>query len=126
VDETGQTCVCPSVNAMEAVMSCRPAVTWPCGEIAEVPGLADAGHITVPIGVDRDGASRAVSRLSEQRTAQTSPAETESQRPRASWRQRPHTVYHHEHALLVGGGAFPCCTGPAEDRDLRFCPASLA
>ena len=73
-----------------------------------------------------DGASRAVARLSGQRTAQTSPAKAESQRPRASWRQRPHTVYHHECGVLAGRGAFPCCTGPAEDRDLRFCPVSLA
>ena len=36
-----------------------------------------------------------------------------SQRSWASWRQRPHAVYYHKHAVLAGGGAFPCCTGPA-------------
>ena len=49
----------------------------------------------------------------------TSPASVESQRPWSSWRQRPTPVYHHKHAVLAGGGAFPCCTGPAGDTNLR-------
>src|SRR4051812_4795335 len=63
------------------------------------------------------------SRLSQQRVARTSPPPgAKSQRPWASWRQRPRTVYHHERAALADRGAFPCCTGPACARDPPFCP----
>ena len=32
------------------------------------------------------------------------PRQAGSQRPRPPWRQRPHTVYYHKHAVLAGGG----------------------